>query len=161
MGEWARSESIGDHVGSTDEMSASLERVQAELDRIRTALGPTEVPSSAAQPQAIAARQVLQARRAREAAFGPGLFSDPAWDILLAAYAARMEQHGTALNDLCNAAAVPSSTALRWVFKLEQEGWLRRQDDLFDGRRSCVEITDKGAAAMERLAANAPIKWAI
>jgi hypothetical protein len=43
----------------------------------------------------------------REQFFGPDLFADPAWDILLDLYAARLEQQRVAVSSLCIAAAVP------------------------------------------------------
>src|SRR4051794_1646470 len=38
---------------------------------------------SETDPLLEAAREVYDARRARERIFGPGLFADPSWDILL------------------------------------------------------------------------------
>jgi DNA-binding MarR family transcriptional regulator len=95
-------------------------------------------------------KQLLAARRARDTFFGPNLFDDPAWDILLQAYAARLDQERLSVTALCLASAVPSTTALRWLNKLEQDGWLSRRSDPLDARRSWIELSDIGNATMER-----------
>jgi DNA-binding MarR family transcriptional regulator len=89
-------------------------------------------------------RRVLAARAARRQFFNPDLFADPAWDILLELYALRCEQHRTSVSKLCIAAAVPTTTALRWIEKLQSEGLLEREADKTDGRRIWVTITDQG-----------------
>lgn len=95
-------------------------------------------------------RQLLNARRARAAFFGADLFSDPAWDILLFTYAARLEQQRVSIGAVCESAAVPSTTALRWINKLEQDGWVSRSDDPLDGRRAWIELSPRGLVRMER-----------
>jgi DNA-binding MarR family transcriptional regulator len=89
-------------------------------------------------------RRVLAARAARRQFFNPDLFADPAWDILLELYALRCEQHRTSVSKLCIAAAVPTTTALRWIEKLQAEGLLEREADKNDGRRIWVGISDSG-----------------
>jgi DNA-binding MarR family transcriptional regulator len=95
-------------------------------------------------------RQLLKARRARAAFFGADLFADPAWDILLFTYAARLEQQRVSIGAVCESAAVPSTTALRWINKLEQDGWVSRSDDPLDGRRAWIELSADGLERMER-----------
>jgi hypothetical protein len=133
------------------DLRAQVERLQAALDELRKAAVRSEHQTGPgpASPQGV--RAVLKGRRTREAIFGGDLFADPAWDILLEAYAARLSQRRTSVSDLCTAAAVPSSTALRWISKLEQDGWLERHLDALDARRSWVELTSKGVTAMERV----------
>lgn len=95
-------------------------------------------------------RQLLNARRARAAFFGADLFADPAWDILLFTYAARLEQQRVSIGAVCESAAVPSTTALRWINKLEQDGWVSRSGDPLDGRRAWIELSQRGFERMER-----------
>jgi len=125
---------------SEQERSARPNLKVVEADG-RVAANPTRV------------RATLKGRRVREAIFGDGLFADPAWDILLEAYASMLRQRRTSVTDLCHAAAVPHTTALRWVAKLEHDGWLRRRDDPLDARRSWIELTGRGITAMERISA--------
>lgn len=97
---------------------------------------------------AAAIRSMIRARRLRAHFFGGGLFADPAWDILLDLTAARLEERSVAVSSLCIAAAVPATTALRWIKQLTEAGLLRRVADPVDGRRIFIELTDGAARTM-------------
>lgn len=86
----------------------------------------------------------------RNALFDSNLFSDPAWDILLELYALHVEQRRACVSGLYAASAVPASTALRWLAKLEQDNLVVRIEDRFDARRSWVELTTEGRERMRR-----------
>lgn len=105
---------------------------------------------------ASAIRDIIRARRLREDLFGAGLFADPAWDILLDLMAARIEGRSVAVSSLCIAAAVPATTALRWIKQLTDTGLLRRVADPDDGRRVFIELTDNAATAMATYFAAVP-----
>lgn len=111
-------------------------------------------PSGATNAGAI--RDIIRARRLREDLFGVGLFADPAWDILLDLMAARIEGRSVAVSSLCIAAAVPATTALRWIKQLTEAGLLRRVADPDDGRRVFIELTDRAATAMATYFATVP-----
>jgi len=74
-------------------------------------------------------REILKARRARAKFFASSLFADPAWDMLLDLLLARLEQRTVAVSSLCIAAAVPPTTALRWIKRLTDEGIFVRTAD--------------------------------
>lgn len=93
-------------------------------------------------------RAVQASRRRRTALFPEGLFSDPAWEILLELYAVHLEQHRTSITSVCAASSVPISTALRWIAKLEQDGLVLRTDDPLDARRSWIALTPDGVERM-------------
>lgn len=95
-------------------------------------------------------RAVLRARRLREQVLSPDLFADPAWDILLDLLAARLENTRVSVSSLCIAAAVPPTTALRWIRQLTDRGLLERQADPRDGRRIFIGLSDAGSAAVTR-----------
>jgi hypothetical protein len=101
-------------------------------------------------------RDIIRGRRLRDELFGAGLFADPAWDILLDLMAARIERRPVAVSSLCIAAAVPATTALRWIKQLTEADLLRRVADPDDGRRVFIELTDHAAAAMEAYFAAMP-----
>jgi hypothetical protein len=90
---------------------------------------------------AATARSYLRARRQRAALFPADLFADPAWDLLLDLFASRIEGHLVSVSDACIAAGVPTTTALRWVGKLESARLLRRRPDAMDCRRTNIELT--------------------
>jgi hypothetical protein len=88
-------------------------------------------------------RGIIRARRLRQQFFGAGLFADPAWDILLDLMVARIERRQVAVSSLCIAAAVPATTALRWIKQLTEMGLLHRVADPQDGRRVFIELTER------------------
>ena len=93
-------------------------------------------------------RRIIRLRRVRDQFFEPELFADPAWDMLLDLYAARLEHNRVSVSSLCIAAAVPATTALRWIKALTTSGIFERRADPHDGRRIFVALSDSAAAAM-------------
>lgn len=107
---------------------------------------PPDAGATAIDPAEV--RRVIRARRLREKAFGPGLFEDPAWDILLDLFAAQLERAEVSVSSLCIAAAVAPTTALRWVGRMTASGLLIRQHDPFDRRRALMSLSPTALAAM-------------
>ncbi|MFW2830635.1 MarR family transcriptional regulator [Sphingomonas sp. ID0503] len=95
-------------------------------------------------------RAVIRARRLRSQIFDPELFSDPAWDMLLDLTAARLEDKQVAVSSLCIAAAVPPTTALRWIKTMTDAGLFLRRADPMDGRRVYITLSDDAADGMEQ-----------
>jgi hypothetical protein len=94
-------------------------------------------------------KAVIKARRARDAFLPAHLFADPAWDMLLELYACELDQTRMSISNLCDASAVPATTALRWIGTLESEGLIQRQSDPLDARRFFVRLTSKAVSSME------------
>jgi hypothetical protein len=94
-------------------------------------------------------RSIIRARRLRDSYLKGGLFADPAWDMLLDLMAARVERQRVAVSSLCIAAAVPPTTALRWIKTLCDQGLFVRVADPEDGRRVFIELSAETAAMME------------
>jgi DNA-binding MarR family transcriptional regulator len=59
--------------------------------------------------------------------------------------AARIEKSRVAVSSLCIAAAVPATTALRWIKLLTDRGLFLRAADPQDGRRVYIELSDEAA----------------
>lgn len=59
--------------------------------------------------------------------------------------ASRLEGGQVAVSSLCIAAAVPTTTALRWIKLLTDGGLLVRVPDPQDGRRCFVALADRVA----------------
>lgn len=95
-------------------------------------------------------RNVLRARRLRAHFFPDDLFADPAWDMLLDLFYAELAQHRVAVSSLCVAAAVPPTTALRWLTTLVNRGLVVRRPDPRDARRVFVELAPDASAALHR-----------
>ncbi|WP_257544991.1 MarR family winged helix-turn-helix transcriptional regulator [Sphingopyxis sp. DBS4] len=100
--------------------------------------------------RAKAVRRMLRQRRMREQYFPADLFADPAWDMLLDLYAARLERQPVSVSSLCIAAAVPATTALRWIKTMTDAGLFLREADPFDGRRIFIALSEGAADAMAR-----------
>lgn len=102
-------------------------------------------------------RAVQAARKRRTAVFPEELFSDPAWDILLELYAAHLEQHRISITGVCAASSVPTTTALRWIAKLQQDGLVVRTGDPLDARRSWIALTSVGVERMRSFFETLPL----
>ena len=92
---------------------------------------------------------VLAARRARETYFGPGMFADPGWDLLLHLYVAKLQGKKLSVSLLSDVSGVPLTTAMRWLDILDGAGWVTRKPDQFDRRRVHVELSDRGIATLQ------------
>ena len=91
------------------------------------------------------ADQMYKARRTREKSFGiAGLFSDPAWDILLDLLINENRMSKVSVTSACIASCVPATTALRWLSTLEEYGLVERRQDATDARRTFVILTKLG-----------------
>ena len=95
-------------------------------------------------------RSVIRARRLRGRYFPEDLFADPAWDMLLDLLQAEISQLRVPVSSLCIAAAVPATTALRWLKSMTDRGIFVRRADPHDGRRVFVELSREASLSMRR-----------
>jgi len=118
-----------------------------ELIRLAKAL---EVQNTVAEPEIdrdpaqimTLARETYRVRRMRSQIFGDSdLFGEPAWDMLLDLYIASGEGKRVPVTSACIGAAVPTTTALRWLTMLEDRGLVVREHDKHDARRIFVRLT--------------------
>ncbi len=96
------------------------------------------------------AQQEYASRRSRDRCFAANIFAEPAWDMLLDLYVQHHRGRPVSIHSLCIAAAVPATTALRWIGKLDDCGLVARERSARDHRVIHVALTDHGLAAMER-----------
>ncbi|HZG09132.1 MAG TPA: MarR family transcriptional regulator [Allosphingosinicella sp.] len=76
------------------------------------------------------------------------LFADPAWDILLDLTISKLEGVRVSVLSLCLAAPVPTTTAFRWIRRMEAKGLLVRTPDEADRRRIYIDLNDQMLATM-------------
>lgn len=93
-------------------------------------------------------RQVIANRQARARFFDAELFGDPAWDMLLDLTAAHGEGVQVSVTSLCIAAAVPATTALRWLTQMVESGIFVRVPDPADRRRAFIALSDRSLTGM-------------
>jgi DNA-binding MarR family transcriptional regulator len=122
-----------------DGLSRDLEAVREALTAVAARID-AGAPGAPATPDAIA-RVLLDTRRARREALGANLFSDPAWDMLLALFAAAERGEALSVSQLCAASSVAQTTALRWVDSLEAAGLVSRGLDPADARRTLLALS--------------------
>ena len=109
---------------------------------------PGYAVDAAGRADAALFRALIRVRRARAEHLPADLFADPAWDMLLDLMAARLEGEKVAVSSLCVAAAVPPTTALRWIGVLAERGLIVRTTDPTDRRRVNVELAAATAQAL-------------
>jgi hypothetical protein len=140
---------------ATDTSAARLRQLLARLSSGPSTPAPIALPTprpTAPDPAPDIApetiRAVIRARRLRARFFANELFADPAWDMLLDLTQAEISQVRVPVSSLCIAAAVPATTALRWIKTLTDSGLLLRRADPHDGRRVFVEMAPNTSLAM-------------
>jgi DNA-binding MarR family transcriptional regulator len=97
----------------------------------------------------------IQLRKMRYIHFPRGYFSDVAWDILLDLDKFAESGAECAITDIGVESRIPLATILRYLSKLENDGFIRRTPDKRDLRRSIVSLTDDGRRALDRTFAGA------
>ncbi|WP_267394662.1 MULTISPECIES: hypothetical protein [unclassified Sphingomonas] len=105
-------------------LAAALEQVRLSAAQGRGELVAPQFAGPEEPSDLDRARALFAQRRARDAAAGQDadLFSDPAWDILLALFIAHAEGRSLADTDACATACVAPAAALRWLDVLGVRG---------------------------------------
>ena len=141
---------LGEEVGRIARSLANLGTAIPVMASSRSDEALPPEPGDAPPITAATVRQVIRLRRARDQFFRADLFADPAWDMLLDLFAAHLDQQRVSVSSLCIAAAVPPTTALRWIKAMTDEALLVRRADATDGRRIFIELGAPSAEAMSR-----------
>jgi predicted transcriptional regulator len=138
------------------QLSEEVSRIASTLARLSAGPGTTRpplesLPSGDVPPlPAETVRTVIRARRLRGRYFDETLFADPAWDMMLDLLQSEIAQHRVPVSSLCIAAAVPATTALRWLKTMVSQGLFVRRADPHDGRRVFVELAPEASQALRR-----------
>jgi hypothetical protein len=148
---------------ATDQNTVRLRQLNDEVGRIAATLArlssiPAEGFGKAPKQPTVevpevsidTVRTVIRARRLRGRYFAEDLFADPAWDMLLDLLQAEIAQLRVPVSSLCIAAAVPATTALRWLKSMTEQGLFLRRADPHDARRVFVELAPQTSASMRR-----------
>lgn len=146
-----------------DDENPLLLRLSEEITRIAAALAELsdkhEPTRQGPEPAATGATPgnsgssvdfVIRLRRERARYFPSDLFAEPAWDIMLDLLRSEMRDEHVTISDLCLAAGVPTTTALRWITAMVQRGMLVRERDPLDGRRTFIRLAAETSASLRR-----------
>jgi DNA-binding MarR family transcriptional regulator len=109
-----------------------------------------EAPSDMMPPHALLERaeSILRVRRSRERLFGRAMIGEPAFDLLLHLYV-RAQEGEASLNSLAKTAAIPYSSASRWISYLADKGLVERRKSESDRRVILVDLTPSGRAVLD------------
>lgn len=92
-------------------------------------------------------RHVVHARCLRSDAFDPDLFSDPAWDLLLVLFLARLRHERLPASEIGERIGVSRTVAARWIGVLEEKRLVRRKPAAPHSAES-IELSPAGQSAM-------------
>lgn len=137
------------------EIGIAFANLQRSVGELAKTLARSKMPAHGDQAltdnRLRSARIVMQIRDARDRMLGEDLFGDPAWNILLDAYANHLEGRRMFIGDICTASRAPDTTALRWIKVLEGRGLMTRKPDPLDKRRILVTLTPHALDSVESL----------
>jgi DNA-binding response OmpR family regulator len=94
-------------------------------------------------------KKLIRAEYARARAIGGKILGDPAWNILLDLLLASLEGRRVAVSSACIVAGVATTTALRLVNRMVDDGVLIRLPDDNDGRRHFLAIAPEVEDALK------------
>ena len=136
-----------DHLSSTSAVLAETsEQLYRAINVGRSAL--PVAPRLTSAEMLSAARRLWVARRVRDRIFGPDMFPDPAWNILLDLFIAGEEGRNVTIKSACVAGGVPQSTALRYIAHLIETRYAVRTQHPSDARSAYLKLTDRGRGRM-------------
>lgn len=144
-------QATGRHGRDEARFANETERIILEIEsRLHRLIESSRREAGAAAQSSVlaAAAEACAARRKLYALFGRRLFSDPSWDILLELFVSTLEGRKVTVSTACMAACAPTTTALRHVAYLVQEGLVVRRPHPADARSTYLELT---GSAVSRL----------
>lgn len=141
-----------------ESLSVQLANLSKEMRKIgaivESAAGPRERPQvpyegGGKEVDAELIRKLIRAEHSRSRVIGGKLLGDPAWNILLDLLLASIENRRVAVSSACIVAGVATTTALRLINRMVEDGVLVRVPDINDGRRHFLAIEPSIEAALK------------
>jgi hypothetical protein len=118
----------------------------------RSPRGPSHsINGPSAEAMLRTAIKIYKFRQRRAKLFPGEIFGEPAWDIILDLFIARLNGRKISITSACIGSNVPSTTALRWIQLLGDYGILERTQNDFDRRGSFLKLSDAATRAMFEL----------
>jgi hypothetical protein len=129
-----------------------MDEIARRLDDLLKAMAEVPPPQpavGAVEPDQIAAaRRERAERRERQRVFGPAIFGDHGWDILLDLFIALEEGREVTVFTICREMAVPEAAVLRCIATLIGAQLVVRQPQESDPRRMLLALTEEGFAML-------------
>jgi DNA-binding MarR family transcriptional regulator len=130
-----------------EQIAAAIDAARGALDRASSALSARQ-PGPEVDLVALAAA-LLRKRQKRAEHFPSDFFGEPAWDALLALYAAPGNEMRQV--DMFSAARAAQATGLRWLRRLEEEGLVLTRPGPSFRNRVLVKLTAQGRDQLTKL----------
>ena len=141
---------LGQFITLTGDEAASARLLLAKLlGNADARLVPPEVAAEIGDDLRTLARGVYISRKRRAEHFGPALFSEYAWDMLLVLYIYGDRGERLSVSRLAEFSDAPLTTAIRWLDYLESQRLIVRLQCPTDRRKFFVNLTDKGRTTLE------------
>ena len=158
--EHAYIETTQDAVPAVALNGSELQVLTRLLSKVITTASP-QFPGAPNRSEMVArAERHYTFRRMRErltmAAFGDGLYADPAWDMMLDLYAQTSRNMTVTVTSACYGGIAPPTTALRYLVDLEKRGIVQRFNNPTDKRSVCVRMTERGMELMDSICTQMP-----
>jgi len=128
------------------QLSKRISDLSRHAEALATACVAGELVVTSPEQRVERLRRMIRNRALRNSLFPGDLFADPAWDMMLDLTLAYLQGKTVSVSSLCIAANVPTTTALRWIYKLLESGLLFRHEDPSDGRRTLVSASEQAVA---------------
>lgn len=136
-----------------EDLAEAVARLTGRLAELEQRCGAScgwdepKAPLSDRQLAAIA-EAVQRSRRRRALYLDPALLGEPAWDMLLDLFVAAVRREEVTVTSLCQSAAVPVTTALRWIAVLEDQALVERRPVPGDPLAALAVLTEAGREAV-------------
>jgi ActR/RegA family two-component response regulator len=144
----ARTESVDDKLSAlTGEIRLLGSLLQNGTDVPAGGVDAADRPRTS--PDAALVRKLIRAESTRAVAIGGKALGDPAWNILLDLVLASLEDRQVAVSSACIVAGVATTTALRLITRMVDDGVLMRVPDEKDGRRHFLAIEPAVESALK------------
>jgi hypothetical protein len=130
---------------------------RATIDRLlEGAASRFDMPPKGDRPVSLTtlARDLYKVSGIFDGLIGSPIASNPVLNMLLDLIIAREGGSQVSVTSLCIASREPTTSALRHIARMEQQGLVIREADEGDHRRSWVSLTDRAAAIMHGLLAD-------
>jgi hypothetical protein len=124
------------------------DQLQSMSQELRALSSPAEVGIDGGADLGLIARTIYQHRRRRAMWFPEELLGEPFWDVLLDLFATEYEGRTISVSSACVAAAVPATTALRWLTKMIEAGLLEATPCGHDKRVRYVRLSEATRESM-------------
>jgi len=95
------------------------------------------------------ARLIQDELKLRKKFFSDNILNGHSWDVLLRLLTATNEKHDSSVTAISTLGGMQATTGLRWIDVLRNEGLVIVANDIDDGRKKFVFLTDQGRTGME------------